>query len=61
MFNKTQFTRSTNWGMFRHQNAFFKEFTNTGEQKFNIPLKELFALAVIFEILIYFNFNVTLC
>ena len=61
MFNKIQFTKSTNSDMFQYRNAFFREFTNTEEQKFNIPLKALFALAVIFEILMYFNFNVALC
>jgi hypothetical protein len=61
MFRKAQITKSTNPYILRHRNAIFKEFTNTEEQKFNIPLKVLFAFAVIFEILIYFNFTVALC
>jgi len=60
MFNKIQFTKSTNSYMFRHRIAIFREFTNTDQQKFNVTLKVLFALAVIFEILIYYNFNIAL-
>jgi hypothetical protein len=60
MSNKTQFTKITNSYTFLHRITIFREFTNTDQQKFNIPLKVLFALAVIFTILIYYNFNIAL-
>jgi hypothetical protein len=60
MFNETQFTKITNSYMFIHRIAIFRKFTNTDQQKFNIALKVLFGLAVIFAISIYYNFNIAL-